>query len=116
MTSPILAGALGECCFTAVKHEGTPAGKIDIISGVPTYVSEPPVAKTVDKTKVVLYLADVYGPMYINNQLVQDYFASQGSLSRVRDVFAITANDRVYRRGCRLFPRRPRVYPHRARL
>ncbi|KAK0229341.1 hypothetical protein EDD85DRAFT_912570 [Armillaria nabsnona] len=64
MTSPILAGALGECCFTAVKHEGTPAGKIDIISGVPTYVSEPPATKTVDKTKVVLYLADVYGPMY----------------------------------------------------
>ncbi|PBK70258.1 hypothetical protein ARMSODRAFT_1036433 [Armillaria solidipes] len=78
MTSPILAGALGECCVTAVKHEGTPAGKIDIISGVPTYVSEPPAAKAVDKTKVVLYLADVYGPMYINNQLVQDYFASQG--------------------------------------
>ncbi|KAK0430812.1 Alpha/Beta hydrolase protein [Armillaria borealis] len=78
MTSPILAGALGECCFTAVKHEGTPAGRIDIIDGVPTYVSEPPAAKAVDKTMVVLYLADVYGPMYINNQLVQDYFASQG--------------------------------------
>ncbi|KAK0471283.1 Alpha/Beta hydrolase protein [Armillaria novae-zelandiae] len=80
MTSqiPILAGGLGECCFTAVRHEGAPAGKVVTISGVPTYVSEPQTAKTVDKTKVVLFLADVYGPLYINNQLVQDYFASQG--------------------------------------
>ncbi|KAK0209976.1 Alpha/Beta hydrolase protein [Desarmillaria ectypa] len=69
---------LGECCFTAVKHEGTPAGRTDTIAGVPTYISEPPSAKTVQKPKVVLYFADVYGPLYVNNQLVQDYFASQG--------------------------------------
>ncbi len=84
MTSPILAGPLGECCFTAVKHEGTPAGRVDTISGVPTYVSEPPPAKTVGKPKVVLFFADVYGPMYINNQLLQDYFASQGLFSLTR--------------------------------
>ncbi|KAK0493465.1 Alpha/Beta hydrolase protein [Armillaria luteobubalina] len=78
MTSPVLAGTLGEHCFTAVKHEGTPAGRVDTIAGVPTYVSDPPPAKTVGKPRVVLYLADVYGPMYLNNQLVQDYFASQG--------------------------------------
>ncbi|KAK0196137.1 Alpha/Beta hydrolase protein [Armillaria mellea] len=79
MSSPILAGPLGECCFKAVKHEGTPVGRTDIIAGVPTYVSEPSSAnKTVQKTKVILYFADVYGPLHINNQLVQDYFASQG--------------------------------------
>ncbi|PBK70277.1 alpha/beta-hydrolase [Armillaria solidipes] len=87
MSSPILAGPLGECCFTAVKHEGTPAGRVDTISGVPTYVSEPPPAKTVGKPKVVLYLADVYGPMYINNQLLQDYFASQGFIAVGVDYF-----------------------------
>ncbi|KAK0222765.1 hypothetical protein EDD85DRAFT_982934 [Armillaria nabsnona] len=81
MSSPILAGSLGECCFKAVKHEGTPAGRTDIIAGVPTYLSEPPSAETVQETKVVLYFADVYGPLHINNQLVQDYFASQGSVS-----------------------------------
>ncbi|SJL14164.1 related to dienelactone hydrolase [Armillaria ostoyae] len=78
MSSPILAGALGECCFKAVKHEGTPVGRTDIIAGVPTYISEPPSVENVQKPKVVLYFADVYGPLHINNQLVQDYFASQG--------------------------------------
>ncbi|KAK0439999.1 Alpha/Beta hydrolase protein [Desarmillaria tabescens] len=79
MTSPVLAGSLGECCFTAVKHEGTPIGRTDAIAGVPTYVSEPPSGgKTAQKPRVVLYFADVYGPFYVNNQLVQDYFASQG--------------------------------------
>ncbi|KAG7439924.1 alpha/beta-hydrolase [Guyanagaster necrorhizus] len=78
MTTPILAGAPGECCFTAVKHEGTPAGRIDTITGVPTYVSEPKSPKTTPKPKVVLFFADIYGPLYINNELVQDYFSSQG--------------------------------------
>ncbi|KAK0471535.1 hypothetical protein IW261DRAFT_1667118 [Armillaria novae-zelandiae] len=78
MSSPILAGPLGECCFKAVRHEGTPVGRTDMIAGIATYVSEPGSTETVQKTKVILYFADVYGPFHINNQLVQDYFASQG--------------------------------------
>ncbi|KAJ6568955.1 Alpha/Beta hydrolase protein [Mycena capillaripes] len=67
-------------CITGVKHSGDPVGKTVTIADVPTYVSEPALsATTPDGTKrVVLFFSDVYGPFYINNQLLQDYFASQG--------------------------------------
>ncbi|KAF9014599.1 alpha/beta-hydrolase [Hymenopellis radicata] len=72
-----LARPLGDCCFKTVPHEGEPKGTVEDIGGAPTYVSEPPNMTSTPK-RVVLFLADVYGPMYINNKLVQDYFASQG--------------------------------------
>ena len=78
--SPVLAGPPGDCCVRGVKHFGEPVGKTITIAGVPTYISEPP-AKAVSSQdkKIILYLADVYGPFYINAQLLQDYYASCGS-------------------------------------
>ncbi|KAJ6613744.1 Alpha/Beta hydrolase protein [Mycena sp. CBHHK59/15] len=67
-----------EDCFTGVKHSGTPVGKTVTIADVPTYVSEPPSTAASAPKKVVLFFADVYGPFFLNNQLLQDYFASQG--------------------------------------
>ncbi|KAJ7485059.1 hypothetical protein B0H11DRAFT_1149590 [Mycena galericulata] len=67
-----------EDCFTGVKHFGTPVGKTVTIAGVPTYVSDPPPSSSADAKKVVLFFADVFGPFYLNNQLLQDYFASHG--------------------------------------
>jgi hypothetical protein len=40
-------------------------------------MSEPPSSADGPK-KVVLFFADVCGPFYLNNQLLQDYFASRG--------------------------------------
>ncbi|KAJ6510712.1 Alpha/Beta hydrolase protein [Mycena sanguinolenta] len=67
-------------CFTGVKHSGNAVGKSVTIANVPTYVSEPPPTTTASAgpKKVVLFFSDVYGPFYLNNQLLQDYFASQG--------------------------------------
>jgi len=74
-----IAHAHCEDCFRGVKHSGDPVGKTVTIANVPTYVSEPPSsAAGSDPKKVVLFLADVYGPFYLNNQLIQDYFASEG--------------------------------------
>lgn len=67
-----------EDCFTGVKHSGDPVGKTVTIADVPTYVSEPTTSVAGPK-KVVIFFADVYGPFYLNNQLLQDYFASHGS-------------------------------------
>ena len=77
--SPVLAGSIGDCCVKGVKHFGEPSGETITIAGVETYISKPPPAKdgSQDK-KVILFLADVYGPLHINAQLLQDYFASQG--------------------------------------
>ncbi|KAH7921620.1 alpha/beta-hydrolase [Leucogyrophana mollusca] len=74
--SPVLAGSPGSCCLTGVKHTGTAAGRSVHIGGMDTYVSEPKHQGT--QKKIILFFADVFGPFWINNQLVQDYFASYG--------------------------------------
>ena len=81
MVSPVLAGPPGECCIQGVKHSGEPNGKTITIAGVPTYISEPPTKASCcsHNNKIILYFADVYGPFYINAQLLQDYYASYGS-------------------------------------
>ncbi|KAJ6597571.1 Alpha/Beta hydrolase protein [Mycena vulgaris] len=78
MTSPTIARAHCDDCFTGVKHSGTPVGKTVTIADVPTYVSDPPSAAGGSPKKIILFLPDVYGPFFLNNQLLQDYFASQG--------------------------------------
>ncbi|KAF5376906.1 hypothetical protein D9615_007353 [Tricholomella constricta] len=92
--SPVLAGAPGDCCFTGVQHTGTPAGKSISIAGVPTYISEPPPSpkssgstQNTKKIKIVLFFADVFGPFFLNNQLLQDYFAQHGFLVLGIDYF-----------------------------
>jgi hypothetical protein len=78
--STLLAGDHTDACFKSVKHTGTPVGKSITVADVPTYISEPPSGTTGPK-KVILYFSDVFGPFYLNNQLVQDYFASYGKHS-----------------------------------
>ena len=80
--STVLAGSPGDCCLKGVKHSGEPSGETITIAGIQTYISKPPPAKdsshdNLDK-KIILYFADVYGPFYLNAQLLQDYYASQG--------------------------------------
>ena len=74
--SKVLAHPPGEHCVTGVKHVGDPRGSVEKINGIDTYVAIPP---TGTKTKgVILFYADVFGPLYVNNMLIQDYFAEQG--------------------------------------
>jgi hypothetical protein len=75
MTSPILAAAPGECCFTGFKHTGTPSGTTAILAGVNTYISEPKEPHP-GAAKVILFFSDVFGAFHLNNQLVQDYFTT----------------------------------------
>ena len=79
--SPVLTGPIGERCAQGVKHFGEPTGRTNTIAGVQTYISEPPAKATSshDKKKIILYFADLYGPFYTNTQLLQDYYASNGS-------------------------------------
>jgi hypothetical protein len=56
------------------------------ISGdVETYVAVPP-GQTMESVmsgkadKIVLWCADVYGPRFVNNQLLMDWMASQGEI------------------------------------
>ncbi|KAF5383661.1 hypothetical protein D9615_003789 [Tricholomella constricta] len=70
-------------CVSGVTHEGTPQGKWETIGGVNSYVATP----TVDypKDKVVLFLADVFGPQLPNAQLLADDFARNGFRTVIPD-------------------------------
>ncbi|KAF7360779.1 hypothetical protein MVEN_00809900 [Mycena venus] len=80
MESTTIAQPHCEGCFTGVKDSGDPVGKTVTIADIPTYVSEPPpgVATLSGPKKIILFFSDVWGPFYLNNQLLQDYFAAQG--------------------------------------
>ncbi|ODV85429.1 hypothetical protein CANARDRAFT_198994 [[Candida] arabinofermentans NRRL YB-2248] len=60
-------------CFQAIKHEGTPAGSIETINGIPTYV-------TGDSTssKYLIIFTDIFGLSINNTLLVADHFAKEG--------------------------------------
>lgn len=99
-TSPLLAGQMGACCAQGFKHEGEAVGRIETIAGVKTYISDPPAGATGPK-KIILYLSDVFGPFYINAQLLQDYFASQGTWRISSSGVSLIAHG--YRRKATLF-------------
>ncbi|KZV88967.1 alpha/beta-hydrolase [Exidia glandulosa HHB12029] len=63
-------------CIVVARHEGTPAGALEIIGGVETYVSIPP--GEYDRTKAVLFLTDIFGHSVLHAQLLADDFARAG--------------------------------------
>jgi len=87
--SPVLARPPGDCCTKGVKHFGNPVGKIITIADVPTYLSEPPAnVHSEGSKKVVLFFADIFGPLYVNARLLQDYYASHGAfLPESEDIY-----------------------------
>ncbi|EJC99879.1 alpha/beta-hydrolase [Fomitiporia mediterranea MF3/22] len=76
MADKVLAGEPGDDCCRGVRHFGEPKGKIEKIAGVDTYITAPP--QGTRSKGVILFYADVWGPVFINNKLIQDYFATQG--------------------------------------
>jgi len=73
-------------CVKGVKHEGTPTGKLTKIGGVDCYVATP--EGDYDKSKVVLFLPDVFGLQLVNNQLLTDDFANNGFKTVLLDYLA----------------------------
>ena len=98
-----------------MQHVGEKRGTIETVAGVETYVSRP---KDGSNKKIILFFADVYGPIYINSQLSMAYWAENGE-----QIFDLTtgtnfvgsrlpdAHGRVRARG-----RRGRLPRRRARL
>lgn len=94
----VVPRGLSEHCVTGVKHTGEAVGFTEYITGVETYISKPPIqssSSTYDK--IILFFADVYGPLFINNKLLQDYFASRGMFHSHSHVLILTERLVVYR-------------------
>ncbi|KAF5349712.1 hypothetical protein D9756_008941 [Leucocoprinus leucothites] len=83
-SSKPIAGPHSDHCFKGVKHTGEPVGKTLEFGGLSTYVSEP---KSGEAKGIILFFPDVFGPFFINNQLLQDYFAENGFLVLGVDYF-----------------------------
>ncbi|KAI8980621.1 alpha/beta-hydrolase [Trametes punicea] len=84
MVGETLAGPPGDCCFKAVQHVGEPRGTIEKIADVETYVARPPQGES---DKIILFFSDVYGALFINSQLIMDYWADNGYLVLGLDYF-----------------------------
>ncbi|TFY55287.1 hypothetical protein EVJ58_g8345 [Rhodofomes roseus] len=80
-----IARSPGDCCIKTVEHSGTAQGTIEKFAGVDTYVSRP--AELSEQRRVILFFADVYGPFFLNSQLIMDYWASNGYLVLALDYF-----------------------------
>ncbi|KAH0825944.1 hypothetical protein J3R83DRAFT_7536 [Lanmaoa asiatica] len=77
-------------CFKTVRHTGTPLGRTESIAGIPTYISEPTTTAETGQKKILLYFSDVFSPFYVNSQLLQDWFASNG------DQFFLHVTNAIY--------------------
>ncbi|GAA5895651.1 hypothetical protein JCM8208_005290 [Rhodotorula glutinis] len=76
--------SLGKCCISGFKHDGTPAGKIEQVGGVRTYVTVP--QGDYDKEKALLFLTDIFGVDTLpNGQLLADSYAANGYATYVPD-------------------------------
>ncbi|TFK21079.1 alpha/beta-hydrolase, partial [Coprinopsis marcescibilis] len=73
---PSLAGPIGLDCAQGSQHSGEARGRNISIVDIPTYYSRARHAS--GSAKVVLFFSDIYSPFFINNQLLQDQFASEG--------------------------------------
>ncbi|OSD01127.1 alpha/beta-hydrolase [Trametes coccinea BRFM310] len=97
-----LTGPLGACCTRTVPHAGVARGTVETIAGLETYVSRPFPGPGCAGTKagddheegegdserrVILFFADVFGPLYINSKLAMDYWAAHGYLVLGVDYF-----------------------------
>ena len=69
-----------ECCIQSVPHIGTPIGSIETLAGTNTYITrgDSPRGDQDKYQQIIFYFSDVFGPLYVNNQLLIDYFASRG--------------------------------------
>ncbi|KIK58632.1 hypothetical protein GYMLUDRAFT_74886 [Collybiopsis luxurians FD-317 M1] len=80
-----MSSPLCDDCVKGVIHEGQPKGKWENIGGVNCYVGTP--SGDYSQNTAVLYLADVFGMQFINNQLNVDSFADNGFLTIGIDYF-----------------------------
>jgi len=66
-------------------HEGTPLGHFEDLHGLRTYIINP--SKSNEKVDTIILLTDIYGPDYINTQLVADEWSKQGWKVVIPDLF-----------------------------
>lgn len=67
-------------------HEGTPLGNFEHLHGLRTYIINSP-NNDGGKVDTIILLTDIYGPDYINTQLVADEWSKAGFKVVIPDLF-----------------------------
>jgi hypothetical protein len=73
----VLAYPPGDACCnnTIIDHSAVPQGSTVTVANVQTYIS----GSRSNNDKIVLFFPDIHGPFHVNNELIADYFASNGA-------------------------------------
>jgi len=72
-------------CFKGARHEGEPEGHFETIGGINCYVATSEGEH--NKNAVVLFLTDVFGIQFLNNQLLISDLAKNGFKTVAPDLF-----------------------------
>lgn len=82
---PVVGGHCANC-FRGILREGTPTGTLSTLDGAPCYYAAPP-ASAGTACPTILFLTDVFGHIYRNNQLLADQYALKGFHVLMPDLF-----------------------------
>ncbi|KAI7716832.1 dienelactone hydrolase family protein-like protein [Hortaea werneckii] len=74
---------MSSCCLSGKIQSGKPKGRETEIAGLQTYVAEP---ENGDKSKTVVFLADIFGWELPNTRLLADEYAAAGFTAYIPDV------------------------------
>lgn len=62
-------------CVSGTLHEGTPAGRVEAVHGLATYVTEPPNGAT--PKGIVVIIPDAFGWTLVNSRILADRYAER---------------------------------------
>ena len=62
-------------CVSGTLHEGTPAGRVETVHGLATYVTEPPNGAT--PKGIVVIIPDAFGWTLVNSRILADRYAER---------------------------------------
>ncbi|MCJ1413671.1 hypothetical protein MMC19_007793 [Ptychographa xylographoides] len=74
---------VSSCCLSGKVHNGIPAGHVEEIGGLQTYVAAP---ESQSKAKSVIFITDIFGWELPNVRLLADNYAQAGFYCYVPDV------------------------------
>lgn len=73
-----------DCCTRGFKHEGTASGQVVELDGIQVYVTG---NEANASDRLLIFNTDIFGPLYINSQLIADHFAAKGYYVVIPDLF-----------------------------
>ena len=62
-------------CAAGTLHEGTPAGRVERVHGLETYIADPPNGQ--QPKGIIVHIPDAFGWELVNNRILSDNYATR---------------------------------------